>query len=365
MAHRTYKRKHQNTVNWTASISVPGVTPPKKPFTRGGFKTKEQAEKFARVKEAELLGRLEGIQRLKEITFKDFAEKYLKHCEKNNTLKYYRSKRSVIDGALVPFFDDKRLIDICTEDIEAYISLREDFIPERTNKKLSAKTISNELGILSHMLNRAIKLDYLRENPCEKVDKPKIGQKMPGTLSMRQIKQVLTFAEEHEEYKHCVYLIKVLFYTGCRRGEICHLRWIDVDLEHELIAIQSHDDWHPKDYEARSIGICQSLHKTLVEFMGWQKALGLYGKYLFPRQIYGFEDYITVTMRRLMDAAGVEVKQPVHVWRHSFAYHMIRGGTRPAYLQQLLGHQDIRTTMAYFKLTKTDVAQETDCLPDF
>jgi integrase len=363
MAHREYKRKHTNSVSWTAAISVPGVTPPKKPFTRGGFETKEQAEKFARAKEQEFLASLAGISSLEEISFREFAKNYLKHCEKHNTLKYYRSKRSVIIKAMVPFFKDKKLTDIRPADIEAYVRKREKYVPPTTNKKLSAKTVSNELGILSHMLNRAIKLDHLRENPCEKVDKPRIGQEMPEHLSLRQIKQVLKFAEEHEEFEHCVYMVKFLFYTGCRRGEICHLRWIDVDLEQEMIIIQSHGDWHPKDYEARSIGICQALHKTLAEFMGWQKALGVYGKYLFPREIYGFEDFITGTM--LMDAAGVEVDQPIHVWRHSFAYHMIRGGTRPAYLQQLMGHQDIRTTMSYFKLTKTDVAQQTDCLPDF
>jgi site-specific recombinase XerD len=44
---------------------------------------------------------------------------------------------------------------------------------------------------------------------------------------------------------------------------------------------------------------------------------------------------------------------------------MIRGGTLPAYLQELMGHQDVRTTMAYFKLTKTDLTQQTEVLPDF
>jgi len=88
-------------------------------------------------------------------------------------------------------------------------------------------------------------------------------------------------------------------------------------------------------------------------------------KYLFPREIYGLDDNLTGIMHNLMKAAGIEVNQPMHVWRHSFAYHMIRGGTKPAYLQQLMGHQDIRTTMSYLKLTQTDVSQKTECLPDF
>lgn len=242
----------------------------------------------------------------------------------------------------MPFFDDRKLIDLRPADIEAYLS-------KRKADGMSQKTLLNELGMLSHMLNQAVKWDHLRRNPCDKVDRPKFVVPTPVVLSLSQIKHVLKFIEENEEFEHCGYMAKVLFYTECRRGEICHLRWSDVDLEQDLITVQAHGDWHPKDYESRTIGISQALHQTLIEFVGWQKALDVYAKYLFPREIYGFEDYVTVTMRRLMDAAGVKVEQPVHVWRHSFAYHMIRGGTLPAYLQQLMGHQDVRTTMAYFK----------------
>ena len=197
------------------------------------------------------------------------------------------------------------------------------------------------------------------------MDRPRVAQPLPEVLSEEQIRQVLGYAEEHEEWNHCVYLIKVLFYTGCRRGEIINLRWSDVDLEQNIVTIQAHDGWQPKGYEARTIGINAALRETLAEFREWQDAKGLYGKYLLPRAIYGEEDYLTVTMRRLVTAAGVKVKQPVHIWRHSFAYHMIRGGARPAYLQQLMGHKDIRTTMAYLQLTQTDVSQQTEVLPDF
>jgi len=55
MAVRIYKRKHKNSVTWTASVSVKGVTPPKKPYTRGGYDTKEQAESHGRKKSGSFL----------------------------------------------------------------------------------------------------------------------------------------------------------------------------------------------------------------------------------------------------------------------------------------------------------------------
>ena len=44
MSIRVYKRKYKQGTTWTAAVSVRGVTNPKKPHTRGGFATKEQAE---------------------------------------------------------------------------------------------------------------------------------------------------------------------------------------------------------------------------------------------------------------------------------------------------------------------------------
>jgi site-specific recombinase XerD len=355
---RIYKRKHKNTTTWTASVTVHGVTLPRKPHTRGGFSTREQAEQYAKAKEQELLSRLEGIPELRKAGFNEFAARYLEYCQKNNTPGHYASKKSVINRSIMPFFGNRKLISLRPHGIEAYIS-------KRREDGASQKTILNEYTILKHMLNQAVKWDYLRANPCIKVNRPKVVQPLPEVLSESQIRHVLQFTTEHEEFHHCFFLVKVLFYTGCRRGEISNLRWCDVDLEQNIITIQAHDQWHPKDYEARTIGISSALHKTLVEFRKWQVALNVYGKYLLPRQIYGREDYLTETMRRLMKAAGVKVKQPMHIWRHSFAYHMIRGGVKPAYLQQLMGHQDIRTTMSYLRLTQTDVSQQTECLPEF
>jgi len=305
-----------------------------------------------------LLGRLEGIPKLKGVRFDSFAIEYLELCKKNNTQKHYATKKYVILKSIVPYFENKVLLNIQATDVEAYIS-------KRQQEGVSQKTLLNEYTLLKHMLNQAIKWDYLRVNPCIKVVRPKVVLPLPQVLTKDQIKQVLEFIDKNEEYYRCKYLVRMLFYTGCRRSEISNMRWSDVDLDQNTITVQAHDGWHPKDYEARTIGINNTLRSTLLEFRKWQRSLGVYGKYLFPREIYGLDDNLTGFMHNLMKAAGIEVDQPMHVWRHSFAYHMIRGGTKPAYLQQLMGHQDIRTTMAYLRLTQTDISQQTECLPDF
>ena len=99
MSIRVYKRRHAKKATWTASVSVRGVTEPKRPHTRGGFATRELAEQYARAKEKESLDRLEGVPKLKSIGFEKFSEQYLKTCKKNNTPRYFASKRSVVSMA--------------------------------------------------------------------------------------------------------------------------------------------------------------------------------------------------------------------------------------------------------------------------
>ena len=243
---KIYKRKFNTATTWTAAVAVRGITPPNKPHTKGGFATKEQAEEFARIKEQELLSRLEGIPKLNYIQFNEFVVKYLELCEMNNTPSHFESKKSVIQHSIAPFFNKKKLINIHPVDIETFIS-------KRRNDGSSQKTILSEYTILKHMFHQAIIWDYLRINPCEKVARPKVSQPLPEFLTTEKIKQVFRFIEENEEYHRCFYLVQVLFYTGCRRGEISSLRWSDIDLEQDIIAIQAHDNWQPKDYESRTI----------------------------------------------------------------------------------------------------------------
>jgi hypothetical protein len=117
-----------------------------------------------------------GYAKLTKVKFKDFTIEYIELCKKNNTQKHYATKRYVILKSLVPFFGSKTLLNIQATDIEAYIS-------KRQQESASQKTLLNEYTLLKHMFNQAIRWDYLRANPCVKVDRPKIVLPLPQVLT--------------------------------------------------------------------------------------------------------------------------------------------------------------------------------------
>jgi site-specific recombinase XerD len=88
------------------------------------------------------------------------------------------------------------------------------------------------------------------------------------------------------------------------------------------------------------------------------KALYPSNDYIFEGQIAGMP-YSTGSVKKVMGRAleksGLSKKGSVHNLRHSFATHLLDAGTDIRYVQQLLGHKDIRTTMIYSHLSQSNI----------
>lgn len=110
------------------------------------------------------------------------------------------------------------------------------FRPAEGKDTLAVSTILHHHRLISSMLSTAVKWQLIFSNPCSRVVLPKSKRKEAVYLDEDQAAQLLQ-ALEGESLQHQV-IVKMLLYTGMRRGELCGLEWKDIDFERAVISVR-------------------------------------------------------------------------------------------------------------------------------
>ena len=137
--------------------------------------------------------------------------------------------RGMIENYLKPQIGEIRLQKLTARDIQQYYTWLMD------EKKLSPNTVIKHHNLLTNTLNAAERHEYITKNPMRAVSPPKKRQReakfyTPEQLGILLDKAVGTRLELP---------VFICAYLGLRRGELCGLRWSDVDLEHKTITIEN------------------------------------------------------------------------------------------------------------------------------
>lgn len=117
------------------------------------------------------------------------------------------------------------------------------FTPVSGVKTLSNKTIGHYHRVLSVMFADAVRWGLMKENPCEKVQPPKVIRKEMNCLDEEGIGRLLD-ALEKEPIKIQT-MITLSLITGCRRGEMCGLSWKFIDFDKKTISIKQNVVYTP------------------------------------------------------------------------------------------------------------------------
>lgn len=178
-----------------------------------------------------------------------------------------------------------------------------------------------------------------------KLPRPKREKILPNFLSEQEIKRLFGVVENP---KHKLLLL-MAYGAGLRVGELVSLKWSDIKWDDHKIHIKS-----GKGKKDRMVMLPMAI-------------IGLLENYrkLYQSKVYVFEGqfasmpYSTRSVQEIMRKArkksGLEQKATPHSLRHSFATHLIEKGTDIRYIQQLLGHKDIKTTMIYTHVTDSAI----------
>ena len=204
----------------------------------------------------------------------------------------------------------------------------------------------------SHIRQAKAALTFLFQDVLELAnvvkDLPRIKnpESFPIILSKSEVERLLAAAENLKQKA----LISLAYSAGLRAGELTRLKVTDILSERKQIRIQN-----SKGNKDRYTLLADQTLQTLREYYRAEHPKD----WLFPGNIPGRPMSVSTAERsfqRVRDRVGINPKARIHSLRHSFATHLHEAGTDIRYIQELLGHVDIRTTQRYVRISKRNLA---------
>ncbi|MEY2706209.1 MAG: hypothetical protein RL407_2271 [Bacteroidota bacterium] len=200
--------------------------------------------------------------------------------------------------------------------------------------------------------------DRISEDPSQLLEAPKLGRKLPDTLSFEEIENLLEAIPlgEPEGHRNRA-MLEILYSSGLRVSELVELKKSQVFTDVGFLRVVG------KGNKERLVPIGKdALHH-----------LSLYQEQVRVHQspVKGHEEYIFLNRRgqkltRVMlfliikktaQVAGIKKNISPHTFRHSFATHLIEGGADLRAVQEMLGHESITTTEIYTHLDREYLRQ--------
>jgi len=263
------------------------------------------------------------------------SDKFPKKWEKKleieiRAVKYSsKTKRSYIYyNRFLCHYKQKFPEEIQSDDIKEFLAAVEKC------RDYSAATLNLALSAIKFFYTRVLPKDIIKEQ-----HRPRQDKRLPVVLSKEEIKKM--FKNEYN-FKHRL-LLMMVYASGLRASEVVNLKKDDIDIDRKVINIRK-----SKNRKDRCTLVSETVIKALEEYYtqyniadtDWLFSGIGQNKHLVTRsaqQIFG----------RALKRAKINKDATLHSLRHSFATHLLEGGTDIRYIQELLGHSSLLTTERY------------------
>jgi integrase/recombinase XerD len=227
-------------------------------------------------------------------------------------------------------------------------------IAKIVNPRSQARIISG----LKSFFNYLIFEDYRKDNPLDLIESPKIGRKLPDTLSENEIDQLIGAIDlSSAEGERNRAMLETLYGCGLRVSELIGLKISDLFFEEDFIKVTGKGDKQRfvpiSSVNKKYINIYRNeirVHLKIQE--GFQDILFLNrrGKQLTRAMIFTIVKNLAVNI-------GLQKSISPHTFRHSFATHLLENGADLRSIQQMLGHESITTTEIYMHVDRSHLAE--------
>jgi len=228
-----------------------------------------------------------------------------------------------------------------------------DFVSTISKEGVSARSQSRIISGIKAFYKYLIMEDYIKADPTELLESPKIGLKLPDTLSIEEIDKLIAAIDlSTEQGERNRAMLEILYSCGLRVTELITLKLSNVSFVEGFIKVIG------KGNKERLAPIGKTALKYLNIYISEvrnhqniQKGhediifLNRRGKELTRVMIF-------TIIKQLAEKINLKKKISPHTFRHSFATHLIQGGADLRAVQEMLGHESITTTEIYTHLDK-------------
>lgn len=249
-------------------------------------------------------------------------------------------------------------------------ALQPDAVQEWVNtlsRNLAPVTVRKAFVLLRSAMTQAVERDRLLKNPTRTVKPPKLPKSKPNALDERGRAILLSVLDTPNINSPILLGVKMALFTGMREGEICGLRWMDVDLNSKAIDVcqaigSANSGYYVKEPKtggsARTLFIPAELAADLSQRRGTMERASLAAGRRFLETFYVLGDIdgnflkpheISLRWKNLansLELVGTQGKRPTfHDLRHTFATAAIANGIDVKTVSSALGHSNAAMTL--------------------
>lgn len=277
-----------------------------------------------------------------------------------NYAHYLRIERGMSENTMQSYLFDLQKLTVYLEEfsiVASPIDISEDEIKNfvyHLSKKVSARTHARVISGLKSFFQYLMVEDYRKDFPMELIETPKLGRKLPDTLSLEEINQLIAAIDLSKEGgERNKAMLETLYGCGLRVSELVELKISDLFFEEGFVKVTG------KGNKQRFVPMSDYTIKVI---LGYQSQVRVHQ----PIQ-KGFEDILFLNRRgkkltramvftvikQLAEKIGLHKNISPHTFRHSFATHLLENGADLRAIQMMLGHESITTTEVYVHLDRS------------
>lgn len=272
-------------------------------------------------------------------------------------LEYLKAERNYSQSTLVSYSEALKSFQNFVRSLDETLNwqtvdatvVREWVVYLMDEKKYSSSTVNfSHLSPMRTFYKYLRRMGYVNINPMEKVVAPKLERKLPSFVKEKEMDRLLEIMQEDQSPKGIRNrLIVMMFYeTGIRRAELHSLTDASVDTDTMQVKVTG------KRNKQRIVPFGEELKEQILEYRQVRNQRSDCDSFFVNDSGSALSyEAIGEIVKESLSLVTTQTKRTPHVLRHSFATAMLNNDADLSSIQQLLGHESLKTTEIYTHLS--------------